>query len=155
MSTSSELLAAIFKAFPPHALESAVFADASVMWGSYIKDKAFEAGIQGQSWDTLPPGFAESHFLALGFMNPDAFVAIVPAYLTSLVEGTQNEFPTFVLGELTRKEEWKEQFDARVTRLTAQQQAVIALVLDVLAKSDRFLRLYPAEIKAAADSWRR
>src|SRR5229473_4474488 len=152
--TVPELLAQVVEAFPPQPLKSATFADASGMWDSYTENKAFGAGSEGRSWDMLGSEFVQFHFNALGYMNPNAFAAVIPAYLAALVKGdTQNQLPVLVLSQLTRKENWLERFDARVARLSERQRVVIARVLEALAQSDRFSH-YNAETNAALDSWR-
>src|SRR3989442_662642 len=136
---TSDLLAQIAEAFPPELLESATLADSAGMWDSYTEAKAFEAGSQGKPWDTLGSEFVQFHFNALGYMNPTAFAAVIPAYLAALVRGDiENQLPVLVLSQLTRKKGWVERFDARVGRLTERQRAVVVRVLETLAKGDRF-----------------
>ena len=152
--TKSDLLTQIAEAFPPEPLQSTTLADSTGMWDSYTEARAFEAGTQGKPWDTLGSDFVQFHFNALGYMNPSAFAAVVPAYLAALVRGdTENQLPVLVLSQLTRKEGWEERFDARVGQLTKQQRVVIGRVLEALRRGGRFAH-YRLEINAALDSWR-
>lgn len=86
-------------------------------------------------------------------MNPDAFIAVLPAYLVVLGE-SENELPALVLGELTRKEGFRDAFDARIGRMTVQQRSVISRLLERLAYTEPFSRHYGSEIPAAVASWR-
>lgn len=151
---NQELLDAIATAFPAPPIAPAVFADSTGLWRAYIKDKSFESASTGKTWRTLPPALVDDHGSALGYMNLEAFVAVLPAYLTALVTGTQSELPALVIGELTRKDAFRDTFDARVARMTVQQRSVIALVLESFARTDRFSRLYGAKIDEALASWR-
>jgi hypothetical protein len=109
-----DLQAQLVEAFPPTPLEPATFSE-SALWDSYVRREAFEADSQGRSWDMLGSEFVQFHMSALGHMNPDAFAAVIPAYLAAPVRGdTQNEMPLFVFSQLTRKEDWISRFDARV-----------------------------------------
>ncbi len=150
----SDLQRALLDAFPPRSLERALLGDSTGFWNTYIYAESFESGCPGKSWDQLTPEFVEFHHGALRWMNERVFAALVPAYLASLLRGdTQNELPDSVLRQLTRREEWEDEFDRRAAQLTEAQRAVIARVLEELARGERFDHYRP-EINAALASWR-
>jgi hypothetical protein len=149
---AKELSADIIDAFPPVKLHPATFT-ATKLWSAYTNDHSFEAATDGRAWNELSREVVEAHAAALGYMNPDAFIAVLPAYLVVLGE-SENELPAFVLGELTRKDDFRDAFDARTARMTAQQRSVIARLLERLASTEPFSKHYGSEIAAAVASWR-
>lgn len=148
------LVATIAEAFPELVLSSKMFIDPTDLWTAYPDHKEFEAEMNGLTWKTMPPDLVELHAGALRFMNPDAFVATLPAYLTALVRGTQNELPVLVLSQLTRQPGYFEKFDARLVPMTVLQRAAVTRVLEALSSTDRFRRFYPEVIGAALETWR-
>lgn len=150
----SDLMGELIEAFHPRPLSPDILGEATGMWDTYIRPKAFEAGCRGLSWNRLHPAFVEIHYGALTWMGLDAFAAFVPAYLASLLRGdTQTPLPAMVLPQLTREEGFEETFDARVAHLTAKQRAAILHVLEALTQSDRYDQ-YRRQIDAALASWR-
>jgi hypothetical protein len=137
-----ELVNVLVEAFPPKPLyEPSAFGDPAGMWGGYLDAEAFESHIQGKSWDMLEPSFLEFHHDALAYFGPDAFVAVLPAYLVALIrhDDTLNMLSPFLLLSLRRKEKARSQaiFDARVARMTEHQRAAVTQVLEGLAQSAR------------------
>ncbi len=96
--SGGDLLDEISAAFPSRTLEPSMFGERDGLWSVYA-DADFAAGAYGRTWNTLTPAFVEEHGGALRYMNPEAFVAMIPAYLTALIRGTQNEMPALVLGQ--------------------------------------------------------
>jgi len=151
-SIATELGADIVGAFPAVKLHPATFT-ATKLWSAYTNNRSFEAATDGRTWNELSRDVVEAHAAALGYMNPDEFIAVLPAYLVVLGV-SENELPAFVLGELTRKDDFRDAFDARVARMTVQQQSVVARLLERLANAQPFARHYGSEIAAALASWR-
>lgn len=146
----SELLAA----FPPQSLTPAILTDPRGLWECYQNAAAFEADLQGRSWDQLGTDFTEPHFLATSFMTPVAFAAFLPAYLATLLRGdTENELPEFTFYRLTRKASREDEFDARAARFNDAQRIAIVHVLESLARGTRFPHFRDL-IDAALASWR-
>jgi hypothetical protein len=139
-------------AFPAVKLSPAVFT-AAKLWSAYTNDRSFEKATDGRAWNELSREVVEAHAAALGYMDPDTFIALLPAYLLVLEE-SENELPPLVLGELTRKDEFAGAFDARTARMTTQQRSVVARVLARLANTEQFARNYASEVAAAVSSWR-
>ncbi|MEO6775054.1 MAG: DUF6714 family protein [Kofleriaceae bacterium] len=146
------LYAELAAAFPAVKLHPTTFT-AAKLWGAYTNDRSFEQATDGRAWSELSREVVEAHSAALGYMNPDAFIAVLPAYLVVLGDAG-NELPAFVLGELTRKEDFRDVFDARVAQMTTQQRSVIAVLLEQLANTQPFAQHYGAELAAAVTSWR-
>ena len=149
--TVKELRADIAAAFPAIKLHPLTFT-ASKLWSAYANDHSFEQATDGHAWNELSQEVVEAHDAALGYMNPDAFIAVLPAYLLAL-EDTEKELPVFVLDELTRKDDFRDAFDARLARMTTQQRAVIGRVLERLSSNKRFAEHYGPRLAAAITSW--
>lgn len=149
--TVKELRADIADAFPAITLHPATFT-AGKLWSAYPNDRSFEQATDGRAWNELSQEVVEAHAAALGYMNPDAFVAVLPAYLLVL-EDTEKELPVFVLDKLTRKDDFRDAFDARVARMTAPQRLVVARVLERLSNNRRFAEHYSPELEAAIATW--
>lgn len=148
-----ELLAEISEAFPPRVLEEWMFGDKQGLWGVYA-DAAFAAGAYGRAWNSLELAFLEEHGGALRYMNKEAFVAILPAYLGALLHQTQNEMPALVLSQLTPEADREMRFAARVDCLSPRQRRVVARVIQGLAATDRYQRFYREGVEAALATWR-
>jgi len=141
------------EAFPPRDLDAAAFARSNTAWDAYTKAEAFDVGSQGRTWDELGSEFVDAHGGALFFLDPGAFVAVLPAYLAALLRGdTESEVSAFVFSQLTRAPR-PEKFDARNNLLAEPQRSAVAHVLEALTDSDHWSR-YRTEIAAALDSWR-
>jgi hypothetical protein len=149
----ADLQQQIADAFPPTKLVASTFAGPHDVWTSYPERNEFEAATDGRTWGDLDGAFVEAHFMALGWMTPSLFAALLPAYLLALVEGqSQNELPDFVLSQLTRREGHEAAYDARVAQLTEQQRAAVAAVLETLPATSRWSH-YRAQFDAARASW--
>ena len=141
----------IASAFPAVTLHPATFTSAN-LWSAYTNDKSFEHATDGRTWRELSLDVVEAHAAALGYMNPDAFIAVLPAYLVALANA-DNELPAFVLGELTRKHDFRDAFDARVERMTPPQRSAVARLLAHLATTTPFADHYGAQLETARASW--
>ena len=152
----SNPVAALASAFPSFPLEPAALGHRG-MWDppdTYVDEATFEAGCRGRAWDALDSAFVDEHGGALFYVSPEAFAALVPAYLAALVKGdTEGQVPGLVAHQLTRREGWESTFDARLAELDVAQRRAIARVLDELANSPRWTH-YADQFQAALASWR-
>ncbi len=148
----AKLLTDLAAAFPRRPFDASTFARANGSWDAYTKAESFDADSQGRSWDMLGSAFVDAHGGALFFLNPDAFVAILPAYLAALLRGdTESEVAAFVLSQLTR-EARPEKFDTRLALLSRDQRIMVARILSALGETDPWSRYRP-EIEVALASW--
>ncbi len=111
--------------------------DAFASWGrTYLDGEAYRAALEGKSWDQLDPEYLALRADALGFLGTRALVAVLPMYLTALIEqGTASPVPgmlTLVLappGSKTDNGLGKKRFGELVEALTGQQRAAVAAAL--------------------------
>lgn len=111
--------------------------DAFASWGrTYLDGEAYRAALTGTTWDQLDPAYLALRSDALGFLGTHALVAVLPTYLTALIEhGTTSEVPgmlTLVLAPPALKLDGglgKKRFGELVEALTGPQRAAVAAAL--------------------------
>lgn len=100
---------------------------------TYLDGENFIEGVRGHTWQSLAPAFLEHHHDGLLFFTPGAFGDYIPAFVAAVAKGGPEirNLPAFLRGALTRSRD-PQWFDARVSRLSGEQQSAIANVLIAL-----------------------
>ena len=133
-SEADALCAALNALFPPRPITRAMLEEPTAGWEDY-KGGDLVQQLEGRSWDELEPAFIEQHHSALRYTGPEAFGALLPAYLRHLLQHRAfNDIPFVVAGELQRYGNPVNVgvFDARIERLTAAQRAVVKRIVAFL-----------------------
>lgn len=146
-------LAELAQVFPLRELDAVAFARSNEIWDAYPNAAEFDAESRGRTWEQLGAEFVDAHGGALYFLDPEAFVAVLPAYLAALLrDEIESQASAAVFSQLTR-EPRPEKFDARIALLSESQRAAVAHALATLAGAKAW-SLYHAKISAALDGWR-
>jgi hypothetical protein len=111
--------------------------DAFASWGrTYLDGEEYRAALKGKRWDQLDPAYIALRSDALGFLGTRALVAVLPAYLTALIEqGTASPVPgmlTLVLAPPDRETNnglGKKRFGEFIEAMTGPQRAAAAAAL--------------------------
>ncbi|MBA3461048.1 MAG: hypothetical protein H0T46_13875 [Deltaproteobacteria bacterium] len=123
---SGELFARLRAAFPAEALD---FEDA--LTGG-TDGGEFREAVAGKNWTELDPVLIGRRSDVLSFLQPEYVVAVLPAFLLTLVgEGTSTGAPDTLLVVLDRDQEPR--FDKISARMTEPQRAVVAEALESYA----------------------
>ena len=116
------------RAFPPHPIDPT---NAFAEWGgTYVDATGFRDRVRAKPWTELDADFLERHHDALVFLGPESVPEYLPAYLSKLVsrDPALSALPSFLLAVLTRGDDG-ERFDARFSRLTAEQISAVGRTL--------------------------
>ena len=113
-------------------------------WGTtYLDAEPYMERLDGKTWQELDRAYLVTRSDALGFLGTQFVVAVLPVYLSSLVEeGIWSPAVDTLLLLLTKPGPEKkvglklERFEALVAALTPMQRTVIAAVLSELAATD-------------------
>ena len=122
------------RAFPPHTIDPT---NAFGEWGgTYVDAAAFREGVRAKPWTELDADFLERHHDALVFLGPQSVAEYLPAYLSKFVsrDPALSALPSFLMAVLTREGN-AERFDARFSRLTADQISSVARLLVALERA--------------------
>lgn len=119
--------------------------------GNMPSDGEFRNAVDGKQWTELDQTLIGRRSDVLSFMEPKHFVAVLPAFLRSLVEdGTKTSAPDTLVLVLDRDSEPR--FDKIAKHLNADQRAVVIEALELFATSTSG---QPAEAaRHAIESWR-
>ena len=129
---SHPLTARLQAAFP---CEPIAAAGAFTSWGAtYLDAEPYAAHLDGKSWEELDRAYLAQRWDALGFLSTRQLVAVLPAYLLSMLEHPFSNLPGMVASVLTepskeRKGLGKRRFAALVEALAEPQRAAIASAL--------------------------
>lgn len=141
-----EFGARLLAAFPAEALD---FTNA--LTGG-TDDGEFRDAVAGRKWTELDQALIGRRSDVLSFLQPEYFVAVLPAFLRSLVdEGTSTSVPDTLLVVLDRAQESR--FDKISARMTDPQRAVVAGALEKFAVGTTGRQASAA--RHAINSWRR
>lgn len=140
-------------AFPSTAIHAH---DAFQSWGqTYLDGKEYRTALEGKSWEQLDGTYIALRSDALGFLGTRALVAVLPAYLTALIEhGTATDVPGMLTLVLAPPDPEKndgigvERFGELVETMTMPQRAVVAAVL--LRFSQRYPETFVGDAARAA-----
>jgi hypothetical protein len=160
MTTSVSVQEAIERladAFPVHPLDPEHAFDE---WGgTYLSVDDFKTGARDHTWRSLPMSFLEFHHDAIHFLGPSSFPEYLPAYLAAAVgrDRSLDQLPLHTVTALTRSTvnpDDTRRFDARISRLSAEQQRAVAGALAAL-ESAHELEHNKRDVASALDSyWR-
>ena len=140
-SNQPQLLDRLRAAFPATSIQSeGAFDD----WGvTYLDAEPYMARIDGKTWQELDRAYVVMRSDALSFLGTRHLVAVLPVYLTSLIEeGVWSPAADTLMLLLAKPGPEKKtglklaRFEALVAALMPAQQAVIAAVLSAFAASD-------------------
>jgi hypothetical protein len=151
-----EQLRAAFPATPIHA--KGAFDD----WGTtYLDAATYLERIDGKTWQELDRAYLVTRSDALGFLGARHLVAVLPVYLSSLIEeGVWSPSADTLMVLLAKPGPEKraglklDRFDALVAALTPAQRAAIASVLSAFAAIDREGSLGQAAYAAVEKHWK-
>ena len=140
-SNQAQLLEQLRTAFPAAPIESAGAFDA---WGTtYLDAEDYMGRIDGKTWQELDRAYVGIRSDALGFLGTRHLVAVLPAYLSSLIEeGVWSPAADMLMVLLAKPGPGKktglklDRFEALVAALTPAQRAAVASVLSAFAASD-------------------
>jgi hypothetical protein len=143
--SKAELVARIRAAFPAEALD---FKDA--LTGG-TDDGEFRDAVAGKKWTELDQALIGRRSDVLSFLQPEYIVAVLPAFLLSMVvDGAWTGAPDTLVVVLDRAQEPR--FDKISERMTDPQRAVVAEALEMFAASTMGGQASAA--RQAADGWR-
>lgn len=155
--TLVDVASRIGAAFPEAPLDAS---GAFEEWGTtYLDADGFVADSRGRTWRELDRRFLEYHNDALPFLGPSAFARYLPAFLSAVVHDSDrlDQLPGFLVYLLTRDANStvrRERFDARLARLTLDQQKAVALALTHLEASPGAGNDRQAVTRALDSYWR-
>jgi hypothetical protein len=141
-------------AFPVKPISVEIFRDWRGSWSEYLGNVAFEQGSLGKTWTALGPNFLASHQSALAVMPPDAFAALMPAYLAALLQD-QYELELLIHTSFTRRQGWEFQFDPRIAYLDVNQRKTILHVFEYLASHHNSKNKYAQLVASALECWQK
>jgi hypothetical protein len=145
-SETDEFVARLRAAFPAEALD---FKDA--LTGG-TDGGEFRDAVAGKKWTELDQALIGRRSDVLSFLQPEYFVAVLPAFLRLLVEeGTSTGAPDTLMVVLDRGQEPR--FDKISGRMTDPQRAVVAEALERFAAGTTGRQASAA--RQAIHSWRR
>jgi hypothetical protein len=125
-SKQDELGARLRDAFPAEPVDFA-----SALTGG-TDNGEFRNAVAGRMWPEIDQALVGRRSGVLSFLQPEHFVAVLPAFLQSLVEdGTSTGAPDTLLVVLDREQEPR--FDKIARLMTASQRALIADALECFA----------------------
>jgi hypothetical protein len=125
-SKQGELGTRLRDAFPAEPLDFA-----SALTGG-TDDGEFRNAVAGRTWLEIDQALIGRRSDVLSFLQPEHFVAVLPAFLLSLVEdGTSTGAPDTLLVVLDREQEPR--FDKIARLMTASQRALVADALESFA----------------------
>jgi hypothetical protein len=144
-SRLGEFQARLRDAFPAEPLDFA-----GALTGG-TDDGEFRNAVVGKRWPEVDRALIGRRSDVLSFLQPEYFVAILPAFLQSLVEdGTATSAPDTLLVVLDREQEPR---FAKISRLmTASQRALVADALERFAAGTTGRQASAA--RHALESWR-
>lgn len=145
-------------AFPPQPL---VAEGAFAPWGNgYLDATRYAARLEGATWDRLDRELLVGRSDALGFLGTSHLAAVLPAYLTAMVQdGVWSPASGMLTIILTRPAPGTDaglgaaRFDALFEALTPGQRHAVAAALGVLADTDDGGDLGAAATAALASRW--
>lgn len=112
----------------------------------------FRNAVEGKPWTDVAPSLIGRRSDVLSFLQPAYFVAVLPAFLRSLVEdGTATGVPDTLLVVLDRTSEPR--FDKIAALMTEEQRAVVAEALERFAAGTTGRQETAA--RQAIESWRK
>jgi len=131
-------------------------------WGTTYCDGAeYRAHLDGKCWDELDPAYLDVRSDALGFLETDYFVGVLPAYLEILVTGgpfTQTPYMLLLLLTApgprgTEKGLGRRRFTSLVDALSPSQRRVVAEALEAFATRYAGTSFEADARRALASSW--
>lgn len=131
MTTLQTALLDLEAAFPATVLASdRAFGEGGT---TYLDGTKFIEGARGHTWRDLDTAFLEHHHDGMLFLTPEALVGYLPAFVAAVAKGGPEirNLPAFLRGALTRTRD-PQWFDARISRMSSEQQRAIANVLATL-----------------------
>jgi hypothetical protein len=147
----------LYAAFPAEPIDpTGAFAE----WGRTYPDAApYRTQLEGKTWTQLDRAYIVRRSDALGFLGTRHLVAVLPVYLSAMVEDGAGSPATEMLTLLLAKPVPGEdsglghvRFDALVEAMTGAQKSVVARALDAFARQDPDGSLGRAA-RAALDSY--
>jgi hypothetical protein len=153
---NTKLIEQIRGAFPTQPIRAD---EAFAQWGkSYPDARPYTEQVDGKSWDQLDRAYMIRRSDALGFLSTRALVAVLPVYLSALVEdgvwSPAAGMLTLILAKPpTKKVADTARFNELVGALTDQQRSVVAAVLRAFAESDEEGSLGQAARAAFDEHW--
>ncbi len=158
-SNQTQLLEQLRAAFPAMPIQSD---GAFSHWGgTYLDGKAYGEQIDGKTWQQMDRAYLVKRSDALGFLGTRHLVAVLPAYLCSLVEegvwSPAADTLMVLLSKPSREQKTGiklDRFEAFVAALTPAQQAAIAAVLSAFAATDPRGSLGQAAQTAFENHWK-
>lgn len=138
-SKNNEVLEQLRAAFPATEIHSE---GAFASWGmTYLDGEAYQRQLSGKRWPEFDRAYLALRSDALGFLGTAHLVAVLPAYLTEMVEAdpfsTVPDMLAIVLtmpGSSTDSGLGKKRFNELVAALSAPQRAAVAAVLQRFAE---------------------
>jgi hypothetical protein len=158
-SDQTQLLEQLRAAFPATSIQSeGAFDD----WGAtYLDAEPYMEQIDGKTWQELDRAYVVTRSDALGFLGTRHLVAVLPAYLSSLIEeGVWSPAADALMVLLAKPGPEKktglklDRFEALIAALSPEQRATIAAVLRALAVSDPGGSLGQAAHAAVERHWK-
>lgn len=149
--SAEQVTGEITDAFPDRPLRPG---NAFAEWGrSYPNSEKFQAQAAGRTWRTLSIKFLKFFHDALPQLGAAAFAEYLPAYLSAVINqheaATAGHLTTSLVSSLSRdKGKDTARFDARVGKLTANQQTTVARALAYLESAEED----PAERQALTEA---
>jgi hypothetical protein len=150
--TVDDALAAIRAAFSATPIDpQRAFAEWGTTYTSYAE---FKRDAAGKTWQELAAPFLEWHHEALMFLGPSSIGDYLPAYITVVLRGDRglSALPSFLFGALTRDN--PDRFDARFSKLAADQRRAIQLALEALEATWEGTRRQANVTRALDSHWR-
>ncbi len=145
-SENTDFDARLRAAFPAQALDFTT----ALTGGT---DGEFRNAVQGKPWTELDPSLIGRRSDVLSFLQPEHFVAVLPAFLRSLVtaEGVAMGVADTLTGVLDRDQEPR--FDNIAAGMTDEQRAAVAEALEIFASTTTGGQQRAA--RHAINSWRK
>ncbi|HEU0034411.1 MAG TPA: DUF6714 family protein [Kofleriaceae bacterium] len=105
---------------------------------TYFEVEPFTAAVAGKPWDELDRSYLATRWDALGFLNPAALAAVLPAYLVEMLDHPYSNLPGMVASVLTRPSKARKglgmaRFTALVEALDESQRIAVASALQQFA----------------------
>jgi hypothetical protein len=145
MSSKTDFDAHLRVAFPAQTLDLT-----NALTGG-TDDGEFRNAVHGKTWTELDPSLIGRRSDVLSFLQPEHFVAVLPAFLRSLVaDGTATGAPDTLMVVLDREQEPR--LASIAARMTDAQRAVVAEALEHFAASTTGQQQSAA--RKAINSWR-
>lgn len=153
---NTKLIEQIRGAFPTQPIHAE---GAFAQWGkSYPDAPPYTEQVDGKAWDQLDRSYMVRRSDALGFLGTSALVAVLPVYLSALVEDGVWSPAAGMLTLILAKPPAKKaadtaRFNELVETLNDQQRIVVAAVLRAFAETDEEGSLGRAARAAFDEHW--